>query len=117
MNKRGIGKFYEDAAIVYLTRHGIIIKEQNVYCGKMGEIDIIGIDRSGKYGDTLVFFEVKYRKNSNYGSPEEAVNYKKQIKLRKCAAYYLAYKNIKSYIRFDVIAIEGDEIRWYKNAF
>ncbi len=117
MNKRDIGKHYEETAAIYLKQNGIIITDRNVYCGKVGEIDIIGIDRSTKYGDTLVFFEIKYRKNGVHGRPEEAINSKKRNKLKRCAEYYLAYKKIKYYVRFDVIAIEGEEIRWHKNVF
>lgn len=117
MNTRAIGGFYEEAAIEYLKENGISIIDKNVTCGKIGEIDIIGIDQGQKYGDTLVFFEVKYRKDMRMGEPSEAVNVQKQLKIRKCAQYYLRFKNINKLIRFDVISICGDKIKWYKNAF
>ncbi len=131
MNTREIGTHYEEAAIAYLENEGIEIIDRNVTCGKLGEIDIVGIDRSrievfategtetgsDKDAGTLVFFEVKYRKSAASGHPEDAVDRRKQEKLRKCAQYYLAYKAKDMYIRFDVIAIQGEEINWYKNAF
>lgn len=120
-NNRTTGTYYEDAAVAYLTEAGIDVIDRNVRCGKIGEIDIIGIDRGSDYGETLVFFEVKYRKDGTYGGPEAAVDVRKQKTIRKCAQYYTAYNRyynrIKPYLRFDVIAIENEEIRWYKNAF
>lgn len=131
MNTREIGTHYEEAAAAYLENEGIKIIDRNVTCGKLGEIDLIGIDsnvpsvfategtgtESGEEAGILVFFEVKYRKNAASGHPEEAVDLKKQEKIRRCAQYYLAYRKNKMYVRFDVIAIQGEEITWYKNAF
>lgn len=80
----------------------------------MGEIDIIAKD-----GDTHVFVEVKYRKAAGFGMPEEAVSRIKREKIYKTAMYYI-YKHHKGndvLCRFDVIAVEGDKIRHYKNAF
>ncbi len=114
MNTRQIGTHFEEAAIAYLKDEGIDIIDKNVTCGRIGEIDIIGSDEETQ---TLIFFEVKYRKDSHTGYPAEAVDAAKQKKIRRCAEYYLAYKPTDNFIRFDVIAIEGEEIRWYKNAF
>ena len=116
-NKRNAGNYYEDAAVAYLAAEGIEIIDRNVHMSKIGEIDIIGMDRGAEYGDTLVFFEVKYRKNSRYGYAAEAITEKKKRTIRQCAGYYIAYRQIKCLIRFDVIAIDGEKITWYKNAF
>lgn len=116
-DKKNKGKFYEDAAVEYLKNAGIEIIERNVHMSKFGEIDIIGMDRGAAYGDTLVFFEVKYRENDRFGNAVCAVTEKKKRTMRKCAEYYIAFKDIKSLIRFDVIAIDGEIINWYKNAF
>lgn len=115
--KRQSGKYYEDAAIEYLKNEGIWIIDRNVHMSRLGEIDIIGMDRSTAYGDTLVFFEVKYRSSDRYGTAVTAVTEQKKRTIRKCASYYLAYKKIDYYIRFDIIAIDGEKISWYKNAF
>lgn len=111
MNKREKGLFYEDAAAAFLENNGVTILERNYSC-KLGEIDIIGID-----DDTLVFFEVKYRNTNMYGHALEAIDYKKQKKIIKVANYYMAYKNIDKYIRFDAIGIQENDIEWIKNAF
>lgn len=111
MNKRKQGDFYEEAVSQYLISNGIEIIERNYRC-KLGEIDIIG-----KQDDTIIFFEVKYRKSNAYGYAVEAVDYRKRKKIISCAKFYIAFKNIDSYIRFDVIGITGDEFEWIKNAF
>ncbi len=114
MNTRQIGTHFEEAAAAYLENEGIKIIDRNVTCGKIGEIDIIGSDEETQ---TLIFFEVKYRKNADSGYPAQAVDTAKQRKIRRCAEFYLTYKPTDHFIRFDVIAIEGEKIMWYKNAF
>lgn len=113
MNKRSIGKQKENLAALFLEQHGINILERNFSC-KMGEIDIIGLD-----GKCLVFIEVKYRKNTSYGYPQEAVSINKKRKIILVSGYYRMLKGVSdnSLIRFDVVSILGNKIRWDKNAF
>ncbi len=113
MNKRSVGSSKEQAAQAYLKRQGVRIVEMN-FRVRQGEIDLIGYD-----GDVLVFFEVKYRKTAAYGLPQEAVGTKKQLQICKVAAFYRSFHHISSsaLIRYDVIAILGEEISWIKNAF
>jgi putative endonuclease len=112
-NKRKTGEVYEQRAVSYLKKCGYRILKQNFRC-HFGEIDIIA-----KEGDTLVFLEVKYRSGHGSGTPQEAVNYNKQRRISKVAAFYLtAYsKTLDQSIRFDVVAISGTEITLIKNAF
>lgn len=117
MNKREIGTYYEEAVTSYLENSKVEILDRNVRCGRIGEIDLIGIDRGTEYGTTLVFFEIKYRKNADYGQPLEAVDVRKQRTIRRCAEWYIAYKKINYFLRFDVISICNEEITWIKNAF
>ena len=79
-----------------------------------GEIDLIARD-----GSVLVFIEVKYRKTGAYGDPAEAVDYRKQQKICKTADYYRMLRRIpdNQSCRFDVVAIQGREIRVIRNAF
>lgn len=123
INKRLTGSAYEKLAGEYLEKSGLEILEYNFRC-RVGEIDIIAKEKtieSGKETLTIVFVEVKYRKNSKNGHPAEAVSYYKQKKISSVANYYRAYRQNKIYnnvnYRFDVIAILGDEITWYKNAY
>lgn len=113
MNKRGLGFDKEQLAADYLTARGMQIVERN-FRGHQGEIDIIGYE--GKY---LVFVEVKYRSSKSFGSAAEAVDYRKQRQICKVADYYrfLHRMGDNVMVRYDVVAIQGEEIRWIPNAF
>lgn len=113
MNKRTIGSIKEEKAAEFLTECGLTVKQFN-YRNRFGEIDIVAYDKS-----VLVFVEVKYRKTASAGHPEEAVNYKKARIISKVSDHYRLVHKIKydTQIRFDVVAIEGDTVRWYQNAF
>ncbi|MDD2523528.1 MAG: YraN family protein [Endomicrobiaceae bacterium] len=107
-----IGKNYEQIALKYLKNLGYKIIEQNYRLLPIGEIDIIVKDKK-----TLVFVEVKFRQNKDYGNPSEFVNKSKQLKITKTALYYIKINSVKSDIRFDVISICNDDIEHIKNAF
>lgn len=113
MNKRRKGFEQEKRAAEYLEKLGYNILERNFYC-HFGEIDIIAYDAG-----CIVFIEVKYRHYKTSGMPEEAVDYRKQQRIYKSAEYYMYINHKDSVIpcRFDVIAIDNEEIRLYKNAF
>lgn len=113
MNKRTLGKEKERLARTYLENRGVRILEEN-FRMRQGEIDLIGIQEG-----TLVFFEVKYRKNQNYGKPEEAVDIHKQLQICKVAAFYRAFRRVPENFpcRYDVVALYGDNITWIKGAF
>lgn len=111
VNKRRLGTFYEDVACEYLKKQGVTILQRN-FCCKMGEIDIIG-----KMDDCVIFFEVKYRKNETHGQALAAVDYKKQIKISRCANVYCMLHPYITRIRYDVIGITDTKIEWIPNAF
>ncbi len=113
MNKREIGKEYEQAAATYLESNGFQILERNFRC-RQGEVDLIGIHQK-----CLVFVEVKYRKTDRTGSPEEAVNCGKQMKICRTSDYYrLTHPwHGNRQVRYDVVAICAADIRWHQNAF
>ncbi len=113
MNKRRTGTAAESRAAAYLSEKGVWIVEKN-FRNRHGEIDLIGYHEG-----YLVFFEVKYRRNNNSGWPEAAVDYRKQKQICQVAAYYryMHKVSLNTSIRYDVVAIEGQEIRWYQNAF
>lgn len=113
MNKHEAGSRYETYAAAYLEERGYQIVERN-FRGRTGEIDLIC--RDGRY---LVFVEVKYRKDGQTGHPEEAVHIRKQNRIFRTAQNYLALKNYSedTPCRFDVLAVEGTEVRLIRNAF
>ena len=102
----------ESEACQYLKGKKYIIEKVNYTIG-IGEIDIIA-----KQGKTIVFIEVKKRETLSYGRPSEAVNQRKQDKIRKVAQLYLIKNKLSSSsLRFDVIEIIGDNINHIENAF
>ncbi len=113
MNKRQIGKTYEEQAAEYLGKYGFVCVEKNFRC-RQGEIDLVGVHEG-----CLVFVEVKYRKNKRSGLPEEAVGESKQTKICLVSDYYriLHKETAQMQVRYDVVAVYGNEISWYKNAF
>lgn len=112
-NKRHLGAKYEEIAALHIQQQGLTIRDKNYRC-RQGEIDLIAQD-----GICLIFIEVKYRKNSRMGLPAQAVDRRKQQKIRKVAEYYLYERGYGDRIpcRFDVIGILGNEISWIQNAF
>ena len=113
MNKRQTGSKYEQKAVQYLQAKGVHVLELN-YRNRKCEIDLIAHD-----GDYMVFVEVKYRKDTCKGAPEEAVNYRKKQNICRVADYYRMTHGIGEFtpIRYDVIAFYADEVIWHQNAF
>ena len=113
MNTRKVGRDKEELAAAHLEKQGVIIQDRSYRC-RSGEIDLIGKDQ-----EYLVFFEVKYRHNAEKGHPEEAVGPSKQRQICRVADYYRCVKHIslETAVRYDVVAREGEQIRWVKNAF
>jgi putative transposase len=99
-NRRQLGNYGEDLAAAALKKQGYKILERN-YVTPLGEIDLVG-----RQGKTLVIVEVKTRKSTRFGSPQEAVSAAKQAKLRRLADYYLKDKRLTgASVRFDVVAV------------
>lgn len=70
----------------------------------LGEIDLVLAK-----GPTLVFCEVKSRRGLGLGGPYEAVNWKKQRKLRSLAEAFLAGRRQPAgAVRFDVASVTVD---------
>jgi putative endonuclease len=99
-DNRTLGERGEEIATAYLKGRRFTIVERNYRC-KGGEVDIIA--REGK---TLVFIEVKTRRNLSFGPPQLAVTCFKQRQISKAALTWLAKNKLHdSSARFDVIAI------------
>ena len=87
--KRQVGNQAEAVALEHLWKHGLELIEQN-YLTKMGEIDIIMLDKSEQ---TLVFVEVRYRQNTQFGSATDSVNHNKP---NWFAPHSITYNNVLS---------------------
>ena len=77
------------------------------------------MDIIGEGGGWRVFFEVKYRSGKSRGSAAEAVGFAKQRKICRVADYYRVIHHCPedTPIRFDVVAVDGEEMNWIKGAF
>ncbi len=82
-------------------------------------MDIVCRDRTC---DSLVFVEVKTRRNTDYGTPAESVGLEKQkLIARGAIAWLRMLDNPEINYRFDIVAIvvteDGPEIEIIKDAF
>jgi putative endonuclease len=115
MDERQRGMDAEERAWQHLMAHGARLLQRN-FRSRRGEIDLIVQDR-----DSVVFVEVRYRTNPNYGSGAESVDLRKQSRLIACAQHYLQVNPDTAHMpcRFDVIAINGSDgsLTWIRNAF
>ena len=95
-----LGKEGERIAERYLIKKGYKLVERNYRCPS-GEIDLIVLDRR-----VVVFVEVKTRTGHAFGTPFEAVEFRKQQKMTQAAQYFLAQKGLQQRdARFDVVGI------------
>ena len=97
------GAWGEQAARVFLERHGYVILETN-FRTRLGEIDIIAQD--GKY---TVFAEVKTRKNDRFAAAREHVTPAKQARILAAAEEWLQSHPDAPQPRFDVIEVYGEQ--------
>lgn len=114
MNRRSVGTGYEYKAAEKLKAQGYQILEHS-YRTRTGEIDLIALD-----GSILVFIEVKYRAGSAFGSSLEAVDKRKQARIRHCALYYMTVKGYdpdSTPVRFDVAGFDQERFTLVKGAF
>lgn len=105
MNRRQDGSTGEAHVAEYLKQKGYTIKVCN-YFSKTGEIDIIA-----EFKDTLIFVEVKARRNQNYGRPAEAVTPAKLKRIERTALWYMSANKLHHRdARIDVV-----EVWWEAN--
>ena len=101
--RNAVGQYGEELAARYLTTNGLTVIERNWRCA-LGEIDIVA-----REDDTLVICEVKTRRGLGYGSPLEAITYRKLTTLRKLAGRWLQTHQVRpAAIRIDIVAVVFD---------
>lgn len=100
MNNRSKGRIGEDYASTMLESKGYRIYDRN-YSTAFGEIDIIAVK-----GRCIHFVEVKARGRIDRGCPSEAVDIRKQNKIRRVAEYYMNSRRLLGYdVCFDVAEV------------
>lgn len=106
-HNRGRGKVGEDDAVRWLTSQGYAIVERNVV-NHGGEIDIVA-----REGETLCFIEIKARASDAFGPAIAAVDIRKQRRISRAAALYLAIHNHRNTpCRFDVLGLDKAGNGW-----
>lgn len=112
MNKQGA--LAEQWAAQFLQKQGLKLLEQN-YRGRFGEIDLIMQD-----GVTLVFVEVRLRKNADFGGAAASIDNRKQQRIIRTSQQYLSGMAHIPACRFDAVLlgdVQGNNAQWLKNAF
>jgi putative endonuclease len=99
----------EDSALRYLQKQSLRLVQRNFRC-KGGELDLIMQD-----GESLVFVEVRKRAGKNFGGAAASITPAKQRRLIIAAQFYLQRYRQTPPCRFDVVAIDGEELSWLKN--
>lgn len=107
------GRAGEDRAVAFLRQRGLTILDRNVTCAG-AELDVVARD-----GETIVFVEVRSRRHDDRGHPFETIDRRKQARLRRGATGWLVARDLfeRVPVRFDAIAIVGDELEWLANCF
>jgi putative endonuclease len=115
-DRRGLGRRGEELAARHLADKGYEIVARNWRCG-VGELDLVVRDL-----DELAFVEVRTRRGSSLGSPEESITLAKQARLIALGETYVQAIDWNGGWRIDVVAIEMDRrgrllrIDHYENA-
>lgn len=111
-----VGERAEDRALQFLIAQGLRLVTRN-FRRRDGEIDLVMLD-----GDCLAFVEVRYRRSAGFTHPGHSVDRRKQRKIVRTAARYLAghprFGGLA--VRFDVVAMVGDDNarpEWLQDAF
>lgn len=112
-----IGASYEKSTETYLQRSGLKTLARNYRC-RRGEIDLVMTD-----GDCIVFVEVRYRANREFGDPLETITSHKQRRIIAAATHFLAAnpRLRDRTCRFDAVGVTGGgdsvEYDWITDAF
>ena len=114
--KQVAGITAEDLAATHLTRAGLRILMRN-YRVRGGEIDCIALD-----GDTLVFVEVRLRRNARFGGAAASIDRRKQQRIIHAAHCYLLRvpRQAERPCRFDCVllnSLDDADVEWIKDAF
>jgi putative endonuclease len=107
------GQRAEELCADLLRRAGLRILARNWRC-RLGEIDLVAEE-----GGTLVFAEVRLRRDARYGGAAESVTAAKRARLVAAARLYLAARGTAA-CRFDVLLLDAlapSRVQWIRNAF
>lgn len=111
--RQQLGARGEALAARWYEANGYEIVARNWRC-RDGELDIIACRAR-----EIIFCEVKTRSSDAFGAPAEAVTYAKRQRIRRLAARWLdEVSPVRARaIRFDVVAVMGDQLEVIEGAF
>lgn len=104
----------EEISAKYLENKNYRIISRNYY-SNYGELDLVCIK-----DNTIVFVEVKTRRNDENGYANQSVNWKKQANIRKTAVKFINANNLYNFnYRFDIVECYWQTRKIYhiENAF
>ncbi len=106
------GRWGEQQAARWYAARGAAVIDRNWRCDR-GELDLVVRD-----GTTVVFVEVKARRDERFGPASAAVGDRKQQTLRTLAARWLdEHPEHRGEMRFDVVTITGTRLEVIPHAF
>jgi putative endonuclease len=113
-----LGDRGEARAAAFLQRQGLAMVARNYRVARGprshgGEVDLIARERDG----TLVFVEVRMRRSADFGGAAASITTAKRRSVVLAAQHYLKHLASPPPCRFDVVAIEGEQVEWLKGAF
>lgn len=112
------GDAAEDLALAHLQRAGLRLVARNFSTPGRGggEVDLIMREPDG----TLVFVEVRARRNQACGGAAASIGQAKQRRIVYAARHYLMRVHPLPPCRFDAVLVQGDQtagIEWLRGAF
>lgn len=113
-----VGDHAEDRALAHLQQQGLRLVCRNYRLAggprqRGAEIDLVMSTPDG----TLVFVEVRARRDTSRGGAAASVTVPKQRRLVRAAQHYLMGLATVPPCRFDVVAVDGDTLSWLPAAF
>lgn len=114
-DRRRDGQIAEDSAARFLEQRGLAVLARNFRC-RGGEIDLVCRD-----GESLVFVEVRLRRNQDYGGAAASIGVAKQRRVVLAARHYLIARGESlasdCACRFDCVLLDGQTLTWIRDAF
>ncbi len=115
---KALGDAAESKALDHLMRAGLVLVRRNYRVArgpraKGGEVDLVMRDRDG----TLVFVEVRARRDARFGGAAASIGAAKRQSLVLAASHFLRTQARLPPCRFDVVAVDGDDVEWLRAAF
>lgn len=116
-DRQALGAAAEAAALRHLEDAGLRLLARNARF-KVGELDLVMRD-----GDTVVFVEVRLRRDHRFGDGAASVDHRKRRRLSLAAMAWLAGRPAlaNQACRFDVASVSGAppcfQVEWIPDAF